>query len=130
LKAERLSIKSTLAEGRENAESSLAISVLIRCTTLLPVPHSRAVLRIPLPLASAVRIAASFLHRIDPRPTNRLAALRADNPRPGNPGVDAFLDDGTLELGEDAEHLKQCLSGRRRGVNRLVVEIKVDPGSL
>jgi hypothetical protein len=30
--------------------SSLTISALIRCTTLVPVPHSRAVLRMPLPL--------------------------------------------------------------------------------
>ena len=40
--------------------SSLTISAFIRCTTLVPVPHSRAVLRMPLPLPSAERIAASF----------------------------------------------------------------------
>jgi hypothetical protein len=45
-----------------------AISALIRWTTLVPVLHSRAVLRIPLPLASAVRIAASFAAPILARP--------------------------------------------------------------
>jgi hypothetical protein len=68
LKADRLSIESALAGGGENAENSRAISALIRCTTLLPVPFSRAVLSIPLPLASAVRIAASFIASILARP--------------------------------------------------------------
>ena len=45
-----------------------AISALIRCTTLVPVRHSRAVLRMPLPLASAERIAASFVAPILARP--------------------------------------------------------------
>src|SRR6266446_10580154 len=34
-------------------------SALIRCTTLLPVPNSRATFKMPLPLASAARMAAS-----------------------------------------------------------------------
>jgi hypothetical protein len=37
-----------------------AASALIRCTTLLPVPNSRATLRMPLPLASAARMASSL----------------------------------------------------------------------
>jgi hypothetical protein len=45
-----------------------AISALIRWTPLLPVPHSRAVLRMPLPLASAERIAASLRGSILARP--------------------------------------------------------------
>jgi hypothetical protein len=32
---------------------------LILCTTLVPTPHSRATLRMPLPVASAARIACS-----------------------------------------------------------------------
>src|SRR5262249_27846994 len=45
-----------------------AISALIRCTTLVPVLNSRAALRMPLPLASAARIAASFVASILARP--------------------------------------------------------------
>ena len=37
------------------------ISRLIRCTVPVPTVHSRAVLRMPVPLASSARIAASFL---------------------------------------------------------------------
>src|ERR1700730_9001131 len=68
LKADRLSIASAHARGAENAEGSRAISALIRCTTLVPVLHSRAVLRMPFPLASAVRIAASLVASILARP--------------------------------------------------------------
>src|SRR6516162_3005136 len=50
------------------ALSARAISALIRCTTLVPVLHSRAVLRMPLPFASAARIAASFVTSILARP--------------------------------------------------------------
>ena len=101
-----------------------AISALIRCTTLVPVRHSRAVLRIPLPLASAERIAASFVASI-PRPPDRLAALGALVSRPGKSGLDPFLDDRALELGKDAEHLKECPSRRGGCINRLLFEIEV-----
>jgi hypothetical protein len=37
-----------------------AASALIRCTTRLPVPNSRATFKMPLPLASAARMAASL----------------------------------------------------------------------
>src|SRR6516225_11100636 len=67
------STRSWLTDGREYnlhglVFSSRAISDLIRCTALVPVPHSRAVVRMPLPLASAVRIAASFVVPILARP--------------------------------------------------------------
>ena len=50
------------------ASLARAISDLIRCTTLVPVLNSRAVLRTPLPLASAARIAASVVASILARP--------------------------------------------------------------
>jgi hypothetical protein len=42
---------------------AVAVSRLIRCTALTPVPHSRAVLMIPVPLASSARI-CSTLHLV------------------------------------------------------------------
>ena len=73
-----------------------AISDLIRCTTLVPVLNSWAVLRTPLPLASAARIAAAFV--ASSSPTNRLPALGALLSRPGKPGVYPFPDDRALEF--------------------------------
>jgi hypothetical protein len=55
-----------------------AASALIRCTTLLPVPNSRATLKMPLPLASAARMAASLAGSI--RPAERLATPGALRP--------------------------------------------------
>ena len=66
--------------------SSLTISALIRCTTLVPVLHSRAVLRMPLPLASAERIAASFDALILARPIG-LPLFGALLSRPGKPSM-------------------------------------------
>jgi len=40
----------------------------MRCTTLTPVPNSRAVLRIPLPHVNDARIAASLVASILARP--------------------------------------------------------------
>src|SRR6516162_974479 len=44
------------------------ISRLIRCTVPVPTLHSRAVLRMPVPLASSARMTASFLLSIHGRP--------------------------------------------------------------
>jgi hypothetical protein len=55
---------------------TLAASALIRCTTLLPAPNSRATFRIPLPLASAARMAASLAGAILALPIG-VAALGA-----------------------------------------------------
>jgi hypothetical protein len=43
----------------------------------------------------------------------RLAALGALLPRPGKAGIDALLNHGALELGEDAAHLKHRLTQQR-----------------
>ena len=103
------------------------ISALIRCTTLVPVLHSRAV----YPFAARQRCAnCRFLVRIDPRPTDRLAALGALVSRPGKPGVDPFLNDRALELCKYAEHLKECPSGRGGCINRLLFEIEVAPNGV
>jgi hypothetical protein len=66
---------------------SRAISALIRYTTLPPVPHWRAVLRIPLPLASAARIAASLVASIQRAAIirqNVRSTLRFGEPRQAN----------------------------------------------
>jgi hypothetical protein len=65
-------------------EDGTAIAALIRCTTLVPVWHSSAALRIPVPLSSAARVAASF-YRGNLGPTDRLATL-GDDERRNNPG--------------------------------------------
>jgi hypothetical protein len=71
-----------------------------------------------------------FLHRIDPRSTDRLAALGPFVSRPGKSGVYPFLNDCALELGKYAEHLKErppCWGGC---INRLLFEIEVAPNSV
>src|SRR3954469_3017310 len=45
---------------------------------------------------------------------------------PSDACVHALADHGTLELSEDAHHLKHCLAGRRRSVDSLLVEKEVD----
>ena len=86
----------TLEPPYASGLSARAISDLIRCTTLVPVLNSWAVLRTPLPLASAARIAAAFV--ASSSPTNRLPALGALLSRPGKPGVYPFPDDRALEF--------------------------------
>ena len=83
-----------------------AISDLIRCTTLVPVLNSRAVLRMPLPLASAARIAASFVASILARPIG-FPLLVPFSRAPGKSGVYPFLDDCALKLCEYAQHLEE-----------------------
>jgi hypothetical protein len=41
-----------------------------------------------------------------------------------------FLNYGTLELCKNAEHLKECASGRGGCVDRLLFEIEVAPGGV
>jgi hypothetical protein len=50
----------TRSAGLLPRQPSPAASALIRCTTLLPVPNSRATFKMPLPLASAALIAGSL----------------------------------------------------------------------
>jgi hypothetical protein len=106
-----------------------AISALTRCITLVPVRRSRAVLRMPFPLASAERIVASFVSPIL-RPTDWSAALGAFVSRPGDPCVDPFLNNSALELGKYAQHLEESAPGRGGCVDRLLFEIEVAPGGV
>src|SRR5262249_10348161 len=39
----------------------------------------------------------------------------------------ALLDDGPLELGEHTQHLEEGLTGRRRGIDPLLMEIQPHP---
>jgi hypothetical protein len=48
--------------------------------------------------------------------------------RPLKPSTDPFLDHRSFELSEDAHHLEHRLTGRRRGVEALLVQIEVDLG--
>jgi len=64
---------------------------------------------------------------MDCRPTNRLAALSALGLGPRHAGHHALSDDRALELSEDAERLKHCLAGRRRGVEALLMQVQLDP---
>ena len=52
-----------------------------------------------------------FSRCVDPRPTDRPAALSALVSRSGKSGVYPFLNDRALELGEDTEHLEERPSG-------------------
>jgi hypothetical protein len=83
---------------------------LIRCTTLLPVPNSRATFKMPWPRASAALMAASLAGSI-PCPADRLAAPGALRARPRDAGSDALLSDAALEL------------------DALAIEVQVDPGA-
>src|SRR5262249_15345234 len=59
---------------------------------------------------------------VDLRPAE-LLSLRLGSSKAGS---DALLDHGPLELGKHAHHLEHRLSGRRRGVEALLVEIEID----
>ena len=64
---------------------------------------------------------------MDCRPTDRLAALGTLGLGPRHAGQHALADDRALELGKHAEHLKHRLAGRRRGVEALLMQVKLDP---
>jgi hypothetical protein len=74
-------------------------------------------------LRSRHSLTDSFLQRRGyRRPTKTLPLA----PGPRKSGADAFLDHGALELGKYAHHLKHRLAGRRRGVDPLLMQGKVD----
>jgi hypothetical protein len=66
-----------------------------------------------------------FSRCVDPRPTDRPAALGALISRSGKSGVYPFLNDRALELGEDTEHLEERPSGGGGCVNRLFFKVEV-----
>jgi hypothetical protein len=82
----------------------------------------------PLPLASAARIAASLVASILARPIG--LPLLVPFSRPGDTRGDALLNDRALELGEHPEHLEQRASGRGGCVNHLLLEIQIAPGGV
>ena|SRR5215472_13959980 len=83
----------------------------------------------PLPLASDLRISASFA-LADSRPADWFAAHRPDDARPGNSSMNAIFDDGTLELGEHAEHLEQRAPSRRGCIDRLPIHVEIAAGTV
>src|ERR1700737_5458368 len=97
IKSDRVSIASALARGSENAGK------LSRHFGLDPLYNASAGAALARGLENALaarqRCAdCRFLLRVDPRPTDRLAALRALVSRPGKPRVYPFLNDRALEL--------------------------------
>jgi len=89
----------------------------MRCTVLGSMPNRAAILRTLSPVSlrafRAARMRASMA---------RSAKLFAFTDGPAQPGAHPFLNDRTLELGKDAEHLKHCLAARRRSVETLLVQ--------
>jgi len=65
-----------------------------------------------------------------PRPTKRLAALRALLARPSDTSANALLDNAALELGEHPEHLKQSLACRWAGIDTLAIKVQVNSGAV
>src|SRR6516165_4215317 len=76
--------------------------------------------------ATQMRLDVLFKRGIDPRP----AELRALCDSALKASVDALLDHAALKLGERAADLKHELAGRRRGVDRLLVEVQIDAAGL
>jgi len=71
-----------------------------------------------------LRLAYLALDRgADPWPPDRLAALSPLLGGSRQAALDPLNNDGTLKLREDAEHLKQGLASRRRGVDPLLMQI-------
>src|SRR6516225_1871271 len=76
--------------------------------------------------ATQMRLDALFKRGIDPRPTE----LRALCDRAFKASVDALPDHAALKLGKRTADLKHELAGRRRGVDRLLVEVEIDAAGL
>jgi hypothetical protein len=49
---------------------------------------------------------------------------------PLKPGMDSLADHAALKLGKGAGNLKHKLSGRRRGVDQLLVEVQINATGL
>src|SRR5260370_20500518 len=87
-----------------------AVSNTTRCTTLVPMPSFLPIFRMPMPSARSCRIRASTAGF-----TRTSAKLDAVRPSPRQASVDTITDDTALQLGQNAQHLKQRLAGGRRG---------------
>src|SRR5262245_47210358 len=83
---------------------------LVRRTVPTPTARSRAMRRIPRPLARASDRLDLLRLRILKAPPAELRPLLAS---PGEPGKHALADHGSLEFGEYPHHLEHRLAGRR-----------------
>ena len=98
----------------------MAVGASTRCTTDVPTPTVRPILRIPIPSARSSRIRCSTDALTGP-PAELGAALLS----PRKAGVDPLSDHAAFELGEDAAHLEHRPTGWRAGVERLLVQIQM-----
>src|ERR1043165_1103924 len=64
-----------------------------------------------------------FLCGRDRLTADRIAGSGPALARPSDAGPDPLLNDAALELRKDAEHLKQRLAGRGRGVEALLFKV-------
>jgi hypothetical protein len=62
---------------------------------------------------------------VDPCPADRFSAFGALLSCPGEPSVYSLLNDGTLKLGKNAEHLEECSSRRSGCVDHLLLEVQI-----
>ena len=99
-----------------------AISRFTRCTVPVPTPSALAVLRIPAPVTSSVRIRSTTSALTGRRPSRFPCARARERPR-----LTLAANDRPLELGECARYLEQQAACRRRGVDVLLIQVKVDP---
>src|SRR4051812_17512423 len=105
---------------RKAGYATPVIAVLIRCTAETPTPASSAAFTMPVPFASNRRTFASLLAG-----SARTAETLSLATRPRQPSFDPLHDDGTLELGEDTEHLEHRFAGRRACVQALLVKVQI-----
>src|SRR5690242_18942 len=87
-------------------------------------PCSSAALRILTPAASEACTAAATLVSVVGRPSRVSFAFTIDA------GLNPVADHAALEFGKGAEHLEKEPPGVGRGVDRLLVQIEIDPGRL
>src|SRR5450432_1698220 len=91
-----------------------------RCTTLVPMPSFRPILRMPSPLARSWRMRASTAGFTGRRPSFVPLARALASP------AFTLANNAPLELGKNAQHLKHRLAGGRRSVEALLMQEEVD----
>jgi hypothetical protein len=94
------------------------ISFAMRWTVPVPTLHSLATARMPLPVRNWLWIRFSIAGFL------RSPELLTRFYSPPKPGADPLADHAALELGKRTSNLKHQPPGRRRRVNRLLVEVK------
>jgi hypothetical protein len=91
-----------------------------RYMTDVPTPSVRPIFRMPMPSVRRARIRASTSGL-----TGTAAQRDALRLGPRKASVDPLTDHLPFEFGEDTAHLNHGTTGRRRGVERLLVELQV-----